>query len=101
MIRPYGKNLLVRLIEPEKKKGFLIVNEEPDPIARCEYIDAAVDASSIYNTRVVLLFRRYELRDCVDKEKKLYIVKEECLLGYEDDDGQKDAVPGGEAVKES
>jgi len=88
MIIPYGKYLLVQIIEPEKKKGLLLmVDDEPDPIARCELLNYGFDTDMKFEDGLFLLFRRYELRDCVDKENKIYLIKEESLLGYEERNG--------------
>lgn len=92
MIVPYGKYLLVQVIDPPKKKHVLImVDEEVDPIARCELIDYGNDTDIDVSDKFLLLFRRYELRDCVDKEHKVYLIKEESLLGYEEKDGSADS----------
>lgn len=84
MIIPYGKYLLVQIIDPPKKKGLLLLNEEEDPIARCEFLDRGGDCECAFFDGLILLIRRYELRDCVDKDKKIYLIKEESVLGYEE-----------------
>jgi len=102
MIIPYGEYLLVKVLEKPKKHSFIMVEEEQEPIVRCELLDEGYKvASTLVPNKNILYFRRYELRDCVDKEKKIYLVKEECLLGYEAKDGREDAQASGEATKES
>lgn len=85
MITPFGKNLLVQLIEPEKKKGLLMmVSDDVDPIARCRMLGSGGMLQP--ECKKIGLFRRHELRDCIDKDKKLYIISEECLLAMVDDE---------------
>ena len=85
MIVPYGKYLLVKIIEKPKKHGIILMQEEEDPIVKCEFLCEGCDINPGFTPykAYVLYFRRYELRDCVDKEQKIYLIKEECLLGYE------------------
>lgn len=84
MIKPYGIYLLVKMLEVEKKKGsLLMVNEEQPAIVACELIDVGHDVEDEFHPSQTLYFRRYELRDCVDKEQNLYIVSTENVLGYE------------------